>query len=203
MAALSSAELGLAEQERLLDLARESIAQGLTSGQPPRYSAGEFTGLLARPAASFVTLRLDAALRGCVGSLEARRPLARDVGIAAFNAAFRDIRFPRLTASELGLIRIEISVLSPMVPLDVRDQDELLLRLRPLIDGLLLEDGPARATFLPKVWEQLRAPIDFVTALKRKAGLPADYWSPTLRLCRYQTQCFDERRPVEAVASGR
>lgn len=203
MAASSSADLGPAEQDRLLDLARGSIAQGLTSGQPPRYSAHDFTGALARPGASFVTLRRDNALRGCVGSLEATRPLAQDVGIAAFNAAFRDFRFPRLGASELEQLRIEISVLTPMVPLEVRDQDELLARLRPLIDGLLLEEGPARATFLPKVWEQLTEPLDFVRALKRKAGLPADYWSPTLRLSRYQTLSFRERPPVSAAVPGR
>ena len=202
MAALSSAELGLAEQDRLLDLARASIAQGLTSGQPPRYSPADFTGALARPGASFVTLRRDDALRGCVGSLEAKRPLAQDVGIAAFNAAFRDIRFPRLSQPELDQVRIEISVLSPTVPLAVRDQDELLLRLRPRIDGLLLEEGPARATFLPKVWEQLPEPVDFLRALKRKAGLPPDYWSTTLRVSRYQTLSFQERGPATMRVVG-
>lgn len=202
MEASSFPDLGPDEQIRLLGLARESIAQGLLSGQPRICPARDFTGALAQPGASFVTLRRRGELRGCVGSLEAARPLAQDVATAAFNAAFRDRRFPRLSESELAEVRIEISVLSPMVPLRVRDQDELLRRLRPLIDGLLLEEGPARATFLPKVWEQITEPMDFVTALKSKAGLPADYWSPTMNLYRYQAVSFGETQSAPARASG-
>lgn len=199
MAASYFADLGPGEQHRLLNLARQSIAYGLSRGQPRPVGASEFDGPLARPGASFVTLSKDGALRGCIGSLEAQRPLAQDVAIAAFNAAFKDIRFPRLDETELEQISIEVSVLSPMSVVDVRDEAELLLQLEPLVDGLLLEEGPKRATFLPKVWEQIPDPAGFVAALKRKAGLPSDYWSATLRLSRYRTLAFAERQQQHVI----
>jgi len=202
MAASLFAEFGRTEQDRLLRLARQSIAFGLARGQPRPVGASEFDGPLALPGASFVTLRKDGALRGCVGSIEALRPLAEDVAVAAFNAAFKDIRFPRLSETELDQIRIEVSVLSPMNAVDARDETELLQRLEPLVDGLLLEEGSKRATFLPKVWEQLPDPAEFVAALKRKAGLPADYWSGTLRLSCYRTLSFDEQGLTARSATG-
>ncbi len=202
MAALSFAEFGRAEQERLLRLARQSIAYGLARNQPRPVADSEFGGPLAQPGASFVTLRKDRALRGCVGSIEARRPLAEDVAIAAFNAAFRDIRFPRVSDTELNHISIEVSVLSPLAAMEVGNETELRQQLEPLVDGLLLEEGPKRATFLPKVWEQLPDPTDFIAALKRKAGLPVDFWSNTLRLWRYRTLTFAEQEIVARAATG-
>jgi uncharacterized protein len=192
MAALSFADLGQSERKQLLRIARESIAHGFRDARPRSVTPDEFSGALVRVGASFVTLRMAAALRGCVGSIEARRPLALDVAQAAFNSAFRDARFPPLKATEFADVEIEISVLSPMTRIKARDQDELLQTLRPRTDGLLLEDAQQRATFLPKVWEQLSDPREFLAALMRKAGLREDYWSPTLRLFRYQTLCFDE-----------
>ncbi|MGB5211623.1 MAG: AmmeMemoRadiSam system protein A [Gammaproteobacteria bacterium] len=197
MAVLSFADLGQRERKQLLRIARESIAHGLRDAGPRTIAPDEFAGALARAGASFVTLRLDAALRGCVGSIEARRPLAIDVTQAAFNAAFRDARFPPLTMTEFPDVEIEISVLSGMIRINARDQDELLQTLRPRIDGLLLEDARRRATFLPKVWEQLSDPREFLAALMLKAGLGEGYWSPTLRVFRYQTLCFDEHTVQE------
>jgi AmmeMemoRadiSam system protein A len=193
MAALSFADLGESERKQLLRVARQSIAHGLAHGRPRPVAPDEVNGVLASDGASFVTLHRAGALRGCVGSLEARQPLAIDVAKAAFSAAFRDSRFPPLGTPEFPEVEIEISVLSPMTRINARDRDELLQALRPQVDGLLLEEARQRATFLPKVWEQLGDPRQFLAALMRKAGLGEDYWSPTLRLFRYQTLCFDER----------
>lgn len=199
MEALSFADLGESECKQLLRVARESIAYGLAHGRPRPLAPAELSGVLASDGASFVTLRRAGALRGCVGSLEARQPLAIDTAKAAFSAAFRDNRFPPLGASEFPELEIEISVLSPMTRINARDRDELLQVLRPQVDGLLLEEARQRATFLPKVWEQLGDPRQFLAALLRKAGLGEDYWSPTLRLFRYQTLCFDEHTLKDSV----
>jgi AmmeMemoRadiSam system protein A len=110
----------------------------------------------------------------------------------AFNAAFRDPRFPRLNTSEMADTRIEISVLSQMEPLAVTDRTSLLNQLCPQVDGLLLEDGGYRSTFLPKVWEKISDPEEFLQQLLFKAGLSPDYWSETIRFQRYHTISFGE-----------
>jgi AmmeMemoRadiSam system protein A len=162
----------------LIDLARAAIAARF-GGQTP-YISGEGEDL-----ACFVTLWKDGELRGCIGSLRAERPLAEEVAQRAVDAAFHDPRFPPLRPEELDQVDIEISVLQPPEPLEVMDEADLLRKLRPGVDGLILADGSHRATFLPSVWEQLPAPRDFVRQLKRKAGLSADHWSATLRFERY------------------
>jgi AmmeMemoRadiSam system protein A len=133
----------------------------------------------------FVTLKRHGTLRGCIGSYQARRPLVEDVADNAFAAAFLDPRFRALEASEVEGLTLHISLLTPPVPLQVRDRPELLASLRPGVDGLLLEDLPHRATFLPQVWETLPDPTDFLEELFHKAGLPRHHWSPTLRFYRY------------------
>lgn len=183
------AELTPLLQRRLLALARTTIAEGLHSGAPLQPDAD--TGPLAQPAACFVTLRSDrGALRGCIGELEPRRPLAAAVAHNAFSAAFRDPRFSPLDAGELPALRIEISVLGTMEPLAAADETQLCEMLQPHRDGLVLICGAQRATFLPAVWKQLDSPARFVTALKQKAGLGATYWSHTLQFQRYHTLCF-------------
>jgi len=141
---------------------------------------------LMEPRASFVTLTEAEQLRGCIGSLEARRPLALDVMHNAIGAAFRDPRFLPLNADEFDAIHISVSVLSPLQAMQARDVAQLLNALRPGKDGLLLgtADGRHRATFLPSVWQQLPQPADFVGRLLQKAGLPADYHGP-IRAERY------------------
>ena len=189
---LSNASPLLQAQYRqiLLKVAADSIAHGLTRGRALEVTPADFPAELQAPRASFVTLTLDDALRGCIGTLDARRPLARDVADNAYAAAFRDPRFAPLRPSEWERLHIHISVLSPPEPLNFSSEDELLAQLMPGIDGLILEEGVHHGTFLPSVWESLPDPRDFVIHLKRKAGLAPDYWSPTLRAKRYTTESF-------------
>ncbi|HEY5739356.1 MAG TPA: AmmeMemoRadiSam system protein A [Gammaproteobacteria bacterium] len=187
-----SFEIDSAAESRLLEIARESIEAGAAAERAPRIDVDGCAGLL-QPAAVFTTLTRDGALRGCVGSLQAQRPLAQAVADSAFNAAFHDRRFKPLDVGEFGLVRIEISVLSAMQPIDAPTRQALLEQLQPGIDGLLVEDRGCRATFLPKVWENLAAPGAFVDQLLVKAGLGAGYWSQTLSLYRYHTHSFGEK----------
>jgi AmmeMemoRadiSam system protein A len=147
---------------------------------------------LNTPGASFVTLTQAGSLRGCIGSLEACRPLRDDVATNAANAAFRDPRFPPLTAGELAGTRIEVSVLSEPEPYPFTDRADALSRLRPGIDGLTLEYGNRRGTFLPQVWESLPEPDAFLTHLVRKAGFPPGWWDDDARLSRYTVTAFEE-----------
>jgi AmmeMemoRadiSam system protein A len=165
----------------LLRLARFAIAQrlGETDAAPPP------APWLDEPGATFVTLTQEGTLRGCIGTLEATRPLAVDVRENALAAAFRDPRFQPLTAAEWPAVAIEVSLLSALEPLPLDDEHAVLARLRPGVDGLVLDFGHHRGTFLPQVWEQLPEPAAFLLNLKRKAGLPPDFWEPGMRLSRY------------------
>ncbi len=176
------------EQEALRRVAWESIRHGLEQGRAPKVLPAEYPPPLRRWGAAFVTLELGGSLRGCVGSLEPRRPLVVDVARNAFAAAFQDSRFPRLSPAELPNLELHISVLTPLVALEVESRQELLQGLRPGVDGLVLEDPPYRATFLPQVWDSLEEPEEFVEELLLKAELPRDHWSPTLRFHRYTVE---------------
>jgi len=166
----------------LLPIARSAIARSW--GMEVR--AREDVPWLAEPGATFVTLRKHGALRGCIGSLEARRPLLVDVRANAVAAAFRDPRFPPVTPSEFDEVRIEVSLLSPLSRIDFfAGEDDAAARLQPCVDGVVLEYGTARGTFLPQVWEDLPDPASFLQQLKRKAGLPSSFWAPEVRLYRY------------------
>ena len=162
----------------LLTIARSAIAAELGFGPIAVASHAALT----QPAATFVTLKHSGELRGCIGSLKPRRPLGVDVRENAIAAAFRDPRFPPLAVVEFEATSVEVSLLSTDERLDVRDEEDLLARLRPGVDGLILEYGRHRATFLPQVWESLPEPRGFLAALKRKAGLPADFWSPQMNV---------------------
>jgi len=148
--------------------------------------------ILQKPGACFVTLTRDGELRGCIGSLEAHRSLGDDLRSNALAAALRDPRFPPLTAAELPQIAIEVSVLSAPQPLAFANEADALAKLRPGIDGVIFSAGGRRSTFLPQVWEQLPTAFDFMARLKQKAGLPADYWGPDVRLATYQVHAFHE-----------
>ncbi len=174
----------------LLQLARASLHAAL--GQPLAVSAAIDHPQLVQPGATFVTLTQSGELRGCIGSLEAWRPLLQDVQANAVAAALRDPRFAPLTPEELGATRVEVSLLSAPQPLGFTDAADALAQLRPGIDGVILEDRGRRATFLPQVWEQLPQAEVFMAHLKRKAGLPADYWSESLHLSRYTVQKWQE-----------
>jgi len=184
--------LDSAARASLLALARGSIAHGLGHGRALAVDPGDFEGRLRAPGAAFVTLHEEDRLRGCIGRLEPVQPLVRDVAENAFAAAFRDPRFPPLQRDELGQIRISVSVLTPAEPLACPDEEALLASLVPGVDGVILEAGKARGTFLPAVWEDLPDPRDFLRHLKRKAGLPPQYWSDQLQAWRYRTESFGE-----------
>jgi len=185
-------DLDAGRQTRLLAIAREAIDSGFGSRDAPRIELADQDDWLRSRAAVFVTLTQSGALRGCVGSLQALDPLAQAVSNAAFNAAFRDRRFAPLAAAEAGATRIDISVLSPPQTIAADSRQSLLAQLRSGVDGLIVEDRGYRATFLPKVWEKIDSPDDFVTQLFLKAGLAADHWSRSLTLQRYQTFDFGE-----------
>jgi AmmeMemoRadiSam system protein A len=154
---------------------------------------------LARPAATFVTLTQYGGLRGCIGTLEAYRPLGADVRANAVAAAFRDPRFAPLAVDEFETISVEVSVLSRSEPIRVVDEAALHRELRPGVDGVIVEYGRHRATFLPQVWEALPAPREFLAELKRKAGLSADFWSASMNVSRYTVTKYKEG---EAIADG-
>ncbi|HET7307473.1 MAG TPA: AmmeMemoRadiSam system protein A [Gammaproteobacteria bacterium] len=179
-----------ADKTTLLELARAAIRKGLATPIPPTLPDVPVKGPLAEPGATFVTLTRTGNLRGCRGTLVPIQPLAADVAANAFFSAFEDPRFRPLTAEELDDLALEIAVLSPLEPLPPLTEAELLDRLRPGVDGLLIEDAGRRATFLPKVWNTLPEPADFVRELKRKAGLPAAYWTRAMRCQRYTTENF-------------
>jgi len=188
---LSECRLTRPGQRLLLDLARASIRHGLQEGQPLAVSLKELAAELVVLRASFVTLLKDGRLRGCVGSLEAWRPLAVDVAENAFAAAFRDPRFPPLRANEAADLTIHLSLLTPAIAMIFSSEADLLAQLQPGIDGLILAEGPRRGTFLPSVWAELPTPQLFLAQLKRKAGLAADYWSPDVHIWRYTTEMVE------------
>lgn len=180
----------------LLQLARSAIEHGLIHKEPLPVRIDEWPAELTEPRATFTTLRIDGQLRGCCGTLTAELPLAKDVARSAFRAAFRDARFDPVVGYELDAIRISVSVLTPLEPMPVADEAELLGRLTPGTDGLVIFADGLRATLLPTVWETLPEPRQFLAALKLKCGLAADYWSDRLEFQRYETTTYVE--PVQS-----
>jgi AmmeMemoRadiSam system protein A len=181
------------ERKILLDLARRSIECGLSKGTPVAVAVEDYSAALNQDRACFVTLLRNDQLRGCIGGIESLRPLVIDVADRAFVAANRDPRFPPLQAHELESTEIEISILLPLEPLNVQSEQALLNQLRPGVDGLVLEDGAARGVFLPAVWEKLPGPLDFVTQLRKKAGLPESHWTNSERYWTFRTETFGDR----------
>lgn len=179
---------GQADRATLLEVAAASVEHGLRAGAPLSVDPQRYAPPLRETRASFVTLRIGEALRGCTGCLEAQRPLVADVAHNAYRSAFGDPRFPPLGEDELAGLRFAVSVLSPLEPLPADSQAELLAKLRPGIDGLVLREGRAGATFLPAVWESLPDPAQFLAELLRKAGLPPHHWSPRLAFERYTAE---------------
>ncbi len=172
----------------LLPIARAAIAGALSVPQ----TADESAPWLAQHGACFVTLTQGGELRGCIGTLEAHRPLLADVKSNAVAAALRDPRFLPLEADELGRIRVEVSLLSAPEAMAFSDEADALAQLLPEVDGVIFQYGPYRSTFLPQVWEQLPAPRDFLARLKQKAGLPAHFWAEGIKLSRYTVEKWKE-----------
>lgn len=182
----------------LLAIARASISTAL--GQP--LQAAQDAHWLQEWGASFVTLTQHGQLRGCIGSLQARRSLLADVKSNAVSAALHDPRFLPLNAPELVQTEVEVSVLSPMQSLRFENEQHALDQLQPGTDGIVLEYAHHRGTFLPQVWEQLPAKRDFLTQLKRKAGLPAGFWSEELKLYRYSVAKYKESQPQDVPTTS-
>ncbi len=172
----------------LLAIARAAITQALGKSAGTREDAP----WLQEPGACFVTLTQQGQLRGCIGSLAPHRSLLADVQANAVAAALRDPRFPPLGAQELERTQVEVSLLSPMQPMQFASEADALSQLRPGIDGVVFAYGPYRSTFLPQVWEQLPNPREFMGQLKRKAGLSADFWADGVQLQRYSVQKWQE-----------
>ena len=182
--------LDAADQQTLLQVAADSVRHGLETGTALKVEVTEYSAALQQPGASFVTLNIQRQLRGCIGMLQATRPLVEDVAQNAYSAAFEDSRFPPLSDAEYDQLEYHISILNPSEPLEFESETDLLQQLRPGVDGLILEDRGQRATFLPSVWDSLPSAADFLRHLKMKAGLAPDYWSNTLRAQRYTVEEF-------------
>lgn len=173
----------------LLRQARAAIGEAL--GGPPCPLPADLPALTC-DGATFVTLTLRGQLRGCIGSLLAHRPLIADVRGNAVAAAMNDPRFYPLEQEELPKIRVEVSLLSPPVPIEFSSESELLELIVPGKDGLVISNGMHRATFLPQVWEQLPEPKEFLSHLKQKSGLPGDTPIETFKVQRYRVDKWKE-----------
>jgi AmmeMemoRadiSam system protein A len=188
MAATRSSRLEPRSQALLLRTAADAIESQLERRAGAAPPADDLPAELRALRASFVTLSIEGELRGCCGSLEARQPLAIDVWNNARASAFRDPRFRPLAAGEWSRVDLEVSVLSPLEPVAVQSEADLLARLVPGEDGLVIAWRGSRATFLPKVWDQLRDPVEFLRHLKHKAGWSPDFWAEDVEVWRYFTE---------------
>jgi AmmeMemoRadiSam system protein A len=183
------------EKKTLLQLARQALTDAVQGKGLEPLRLETFSELLRQPGASFVTLTKRGDLRGCIGALEPYQPLVEDVREHAVAAALDDYRFPQVQPSELPFIEIEISRLTMPTPLSYQTPDELLSKLRPGVDGVILRDGRRRATFLPQVWEKLPDPRDFLDHLCAKMGAPEDLWQrQPLDVSVYQVEEFHEEK---------
>jgi uncharacterized protein len=189
---MAAGELTAAEGRALARLAAQAVA-GKLRGDPPDGRLPDQPRLRV-PGASFVTLEAQGRLRGCIGTLQPTRPLYLDVSRNARHAA-EDPRLPKVTAEDWPLLDVSVSVLSQPVPLAATGPAELAAVLRPGLDGLVLQDGRRRATFLPKVWHKLPDPVDFVGALLAKGGWPGRGWPAGVRAAGYTCQDFTDRAP--------
>lgn len=182
------------DRQQLHQLALDSIEYCLDNGSNAHFESTlnleQYSNPLKENRASFVTLNIEQQLRGCIGTLEAYQPLVVDVVQNARSAAFHDPRFSPLSQKEFPLLEVHLSVLSVPQPMQFESEEDLLRKIQPGIDGLILTAAGHRGTFLPSVWESLPNTQDFWLHLKNKAGLPQDYWSNTLQVERYTTESF-------------
>lgn len=177
-------------------MAKKSIRYGLENHSRLTINPKEFDSALQEKRATFVTLHLNGALRGCIGTLSAYKPLIEDISNNAYSAAFSDPRFPPLKESEFDQLHYHISILTQPTPILFTSEEDLIDQIRPHIDGLVLREGMYSGTFLPSVWEQLPNREIFLKHLKQKAGLSENYWSGSITVDRYEVDSFDSSCPL-------
>ncbi len=181
------------EKQTLLKLARQSLENGVRGMALPTLDPAALTPTLLAEGAAFVTLTINGDLRGCIGALEPYQSLAADVREHAVAAALEDYRFPQVKENDLAKIQIEVSRLTRPVPLEYKDADDLLTKIRGGVDGVILRDSFRRATFLPQVWEKIPDPEDFLANLCYKMGAAPDTWKRKhLEVLVYQVEEFHE-----------
>lgn len=176
------------ERQQLLQIAQDSIRHGLETGKPLVVKLKGLSADLQAERATFVTLHKNGQLRGCIGTVAACLPLAQDVAQRAYAAAFDDPRFPPVRADELERLEISVSILTPPEPLHFSSEADLLAQIQPQVDGLILQAGHHKGVFLPSVWESLPDKREFLRQLKRKAGLPLDYWPESVKMSRFRVE---------------
>ena len=181
-------------REEIFRVARASIRHGLVKGKPPAVDVESFAADLRPRRATFVTLKKDGRLRGCIGTVTAHRPFVEDVVHNAYGAAFRDHRFAPLQADEAAQTALSVSLLGQPEAMAFANERDFLGQLRPDIDGLIIQDGDRRAVFLPQVWSDLPEPRRFVAHLKRKAGLAEDHWSDGFCAWRFTSTSTEPNR---------
>jgi AmmeMemoRadiSam system protein A len=185
--------LTLEEQKLLLRLARQALEHAARGEKLPPLDPSLLTPRLREEGSSFITLTVRGQLRGCIGSLESHQSLVEDVREHAIAAALEDPRFPPVREEELSGIQIEVSRLTPPVPLAYKGPEDLLSKLCPHVDGVVVRDGFHRATFLPQVWEKISNPADFLDNLCYKMGAKPDLWrSKHLDVWTYRVEEFHE-----------
>ena len=168
-------------EKKILKLSAESHADPVDS---PKFSERRGT---------FVTLTINGGLRGCIGHIIPQETLIEGIRINAINAAFKDPRFRPLSKKEWEMVEVEISILTDPKPLTYSGGDDLLIKLRKDVDGVIIKKGYHQATFLPQVWEQLQDKKEFLRHLCMKAGLDRDAWKDEkIKVHTYQVQAFEE-----------
>lgn len=178
------------QKQQLHEVALDTIQYGLNNNQPPEIDISNYDKDLQIKRATFVTLHKGEQLRGCIGILEPLRPLVADVSHNAFAAAFRDSRFSPVSSNEVSQLEIHISILGTPEEIFFDSENDLLSQLQPGIDGLILQEGDLKGTFLPSVWESLSNKRDFLNHLKIKTGIPENYWSNNIKVQRYSVEDF-------------
>ncbi|MDH5654458.1 MAG: AmmeMemoRadiSam system protein A [Spirochaetia bacterium] len=183
---------GLTENVKryLLELAKNSITNAVQTGTKLKPEKIAEQGIYQQIIPSFVTLKINHELRGCIGSLSTQKDLISDISDNAFSSAMEDPRFPQLTEKELNLIKIEISLLYDFHETANEGREHLIQTLQPGVSGLIIEENHRRATFLPSVWDILPEAEMFLARLLVKAGLHENYWSENIRITLYRTESF-------------
>ena len=177
----------------LLNVARKTIQESLFGGREVERKDENLPPVFEERRGTFVTLTMGGNLRGCIGHIIPQETLIDGIKVNAINAAFRDPRFNPVGKNEWERVKIEISILTDPKPLTYSDADDLLKKLRPGIDGVILKKGYYQSTFLPQVWDQLPQKEDFLTHLCLKAGLDGNAWRRgDLEVSTYQVQAFEE-----------